>query len=367
MLQRQLEERGIETELFVPEGSSGAGALRDRFHNPRIRRPLGELIESFRPDLLHVHNFLRRLSPVPFKVAKEHGLPSVLTVHDFQLVCPRTWAIRADGMPCPKPEWTRCVFGSCRGSLRGPGGRLIYAMNTLRRAYAARIVAREATSLMTPAQALADRIERALGRTAQHVPHPFENLGPFTAPTSRDLLFVGRVAQEKGIDLVLDGLSEVEGLSLTVAGDGPDLEPLRERTRKLALEERVTFLGRVEPGRVRELMKEHGALVVPSVWMETGPLVVFEAFSAGRPVLGSERGGIAEQVEDQKTGFVFEPTRQAAVVEALRAYRRLDDVAHAEMARRAYDRSLTGRLDQFVDRVLEVYEASRGGTNGRTP
>ena len=63
----------------------------------------------------------------------------------------------------------------------------------------------------------------------------------------------------------------------------------------------------MQPEQVVETIRKYDALVVPSVCLETGPLVVLEAFAAGVPVIGSRLGGIAEMVRDGVDGFLFQP------------------------------------------------------------
>jgi glycosyltransferase involved in cell wall biosynthesis len=72
-------------------------------------------------------------------------------------------------------------------------------------------------------------------------------------------------------------------------------------------ESRIRWLQPVKPEAVVETIGKYDALVVPSVWLETGPLVVLEAFAAGVPVIGSRLGGIAEMVRDGVDGFLFKP------------------------------------------------------------
>jgi len=71
-------------------------------------------------------------------------------------------------------------------------------------------------------------------------------------------------------------------------------------------ESRIRWLEPVQPEKVVETIRKYDALVVPSVWLETGPLVVLEAFAAGVPVIGSRLGGIVEMVRDGVDGLLFE-------------------------------------------------------------
>src|SRR5262249_32166598 len=74
---------------------------------------------------------------------------------------------------------------------------------------------------------------------------------------------------------------------------------------------RVHFKPFVDPSAVIDTIAEHDVLAVPSQWMETGPLVVLEAFAAGVPVIGSALGGIAELVSDGSNGLLVDGYRSA--------------------------------------------------------
>jgi glycosyltransferase involved in cell wall biosynthesis len=72
------------------------------------------------------------------------------------------------------------------------------------------------------------------------------------------------------------------------------------------------------PEELATNLAQHHVVVVPSIWLETGPLVVMEAFSLGLPVVGSRLGGIAEKVRDGVDGLLFEPGDEQALAAILR-------------------------------------------------
>lgn len=363
---RMLREHGHEVEVHAPRAEvGGLAGLRDRWRNPEVVELVGARLREFRPHVVHVHNFLRRLSPAPFPLATAAGVPTVLTVHDFQLTCPRTWALRADGRPCPRPALALCMLGNCRGGERGVAGRLVYAANTLRVRMAARVVRRHATRIHAPSQALALRLCHVLRREVVHLPHPFPPpvAADAVAAPPQALLFLGRVAAEKGVLTLVDALAALRrqgaAVPLTIAGDGPDLPAVRARTAALALDDLVRCVGWVDEAQVPRLFAEHGALVAPSHWQENSPIVVHQAFAAARPVLASARGGLCELVDDGATGFLFEPRDLASVTAALRRWRDLDGDGRAALARAARDRAArAGGELAYVRRLVSEYLAA---------
>lgn len=181
-------------------------------------------------------------------------------------------------------------------------------------------------------------------------------------PVPGQFLFVGRLAEKKGADVLLRAVAEVPEASLVVAGDGPDDAALRALSRELGIEERVRFAGRVSRGELREELRRAYAVVVPSVVasdgdQDTTPLVMSESMSAAVPVVASRLGGLAERIEPGATGYLAEPGSVASLADALREAL-ADPQAVEEVGRRASDRIRGSDLDlrTTVARYTEILE-----------
>lgn len=141
--------------------------------------------------------------------------------------------------------------------------------------------------------------------------------------------YLGRISPEKGISILLDALASLpqaipfrfEFCSATLGRSNlrPEEGALVERVRTLATRDsRIRVLDGVANERLAEVLAGWDALVVPSLWFESGPQVVYEAFSVRTPVIGSDRGGIAELVEDGRTGYLVPPGDAGALAAVLR-------------------------------------------------
>lgn len=119
-------------------------------------------------------------------------------------------------------------------------------------------------------------------------------------PRDRELLFVGRLVSDKGVDVLLDalGLLAGEGLepALTVVGEGPERPLLEERARRLGIAERVRFLGARTGEELVEILNRHRILAVPSRYAEPFGIVALEGIACGCVVVGSARGGLPEAI-----------------------------------------------------------------------
>lgn len=142
--------------------------------------------------------------------------------------------------------------------------------------------------------------------------------------------FIGRLTVEKGVRVLLNAIEKVDDGNLAVEFCSPAFKASTPRTEEAILadevrdreikDHRVRVRGRVEPSEISGVMAEWDALIVPSLWMETGPQVVTEAFHAGIPVVGSRRGGIQELVKEGESGFLFPPGDSDALAALIRRF-----------------------------------------------
>jgi glycosyltransferase involved in cell wall biosynthesis len=115
----------------------------------------------------------------------------------------------------------------------------------------------------------------------------------------RDLVFVGRLVSDKGVDILLDAMAlSREGLALRLAvvGDGPEMARLREQAARLGIGSRVRFLGTRTGEDLVRLLNRHQVLVVPSRYAEPFGIVALEGIACGCAVVGSEGGGLKDAI-----------------------------------------------------------------------
>jgi glycosyltransferase involved in cell wall biosynthesis len=166
---------------------------------------------------------------------------------------------------------------------------------------------------------------------------------PFGAGGGSYLLAAGRIAPEKGIDAAAR-IARAVGLPLRVVGDVYD-----ERARRSIDPAGVTFDGPRPRDEVFRIMGAAAALVMPVRWDEPFGLVAIEAMAAGTPVVAYRRGGLAEVIEDGRTGFLVAPGDEAAFADAVRRAGTIDRAACRAHAARAFS------LERMVQAYATLY------------
>ncbi len=136
-------------------------------------------------------------------------------------------------------------------------------------------------------------------------------------PVDGHILFLGRISEEKGVKLLLEAWQKVDSgrRKLRIVGEGPELPAMKRLARNLVLRQ-VEFLGFVPKSRHPDLWSSTSVLVAPSVWMEPFGMVVLEAWREGRPIVATTLGSFPELIEDERDGWLADPT-PAAFAEAL--------------------------------------------------
>jgi glycosyltransferase involved in cell wall biosynthesis len=117
-------------------------------------------------------------------------------------------------------------------------------------------------------------------------------------------LYFGRLIDVKGVDILVEALRNCRDIPFKIVGDGPDFEKLKLFSRMNDLSN-VEFTGAIWGNALNDIISRSKFVVVPSIWHENFPYVILQAFAAGKPVIGSNRGGIPELVLENERGLQY--------------------------------------------------------------
>jgi glycosyltransferase involved in cell wall biosynthesis len=323
------EERVVDTQAAV---------LTARGHD--VVRSDGRSLPHERFDIVHVHKQFPMLRTPVYGA----DAPIVQHLHNARAVCIQPFLVR-DGAACndcvghsPLPGIVhRCYRGSAALSAAA-------SVVQLRHRRKWRSVAR----FIAVSDAVAQAVRATLPNDRVVVCHNGLDTDPGPRDLARDegyALYVGRLSEEKGIDLLLDAAANMPDMRFVIAGDGPDRDALEQRAGT-----NVSFVGHLDRVGVFDALARARVLVAPSRGQEPFGLTVAEAAAVGVPALVTRVGGMPEIVRDGETGVVVAPFDAKAISDG---FAKLHDGMGAA-ARRHYEANFTP--DAFADRLLAIYD-----------
>jgi glycosyltransferase involved in cell wall biosynthesis len=328
-------------------------------------RAFGTVLDEFQPDVVHLHAFTSAISARLAREAKQRGCPIVFNYHTPTVSCPRQTLRLFGAEICDgKIDQRRCTacnlhshgvprgLATMIGAMPAAASRELARMNlqggiwtVLRMPELIDIRIHAFRSLMD----ISDRVIALCHWTRDllllnGIPAGKLTLcrqginwssAAFPPPGSRPaatlplrMIFLGRMHETKGPHVLIEALRQAPDLPVRIdffgvrQGEGGDT--YAERLRQMSgADSRIRLLPALSPSEVIATLQRYDAILIPSQWLETGPLVVLEAFAARTPVIASALGGIAELVTDGADGLLVSPWHSPAAWAA--ALRRICD------------------------------------------
>lgn len=359
-----LRARGHDARLFASRAHTNGGSDLADYHcfgtasplraalwcgNPsaffRLRRALAE----FRPDVVHVRLFLSQLSPLILPLLRE--IPSIYHDGWYRTVCPIGSRVLPDGRGCGDPAGYVCYQNGCVPLVAWP---LLMTQLRLWRNWRGvfDVVVANSRSVagwlevsgITPVEVIYNGV-------VARAPRP-----PLGEPPT--IAFAGRLAYEKGVDILLDAfklvIQHLPQTQLMIAGEGPESRRLRWIAKQLGAN--IDFLGHQPRETIERRLDAAWVQVIPSRGAEAFGNAAAEAMMRGTAVVASADGGFIEYVQHEHTGLLVPPGDHAALGKALLQV--VSDRDYAESLGQAGRRFALKAFDQgqFLDRFVAIYE-----------
>lgn len=331
-LSEELKSKGHEIEFFgmydeknIVGNSENLYTTNMDFHSTGIARffypfkiiysieaykKIGKVIDSFKPDIVHMNNINFQLTPSIIYAIKKRNIPLVQTVHDYQMICPNhlLYSLK-ETKPCERcisGSKLNCLKYSCIHSSKAKSliGAIEAKLYSLLRTY------KKVDLYVCPSKFLEEKLLSAdslySGKT--FMVHNFIEKKPMPEKTDTKMpyvAFASRLSIEKGVDILAKAAKLLPDITFKIAGNGPDDECLKNIPN-------VNMLGFLSGDELISLIANAKVMILPSVWYENCPLNILETLSFGVPVITMNCGGMAELIEDGKTGLLIkEPTPEA--------------------------------------------------------
>ena len=321
------------------------------FPDLEMRRAIAAELAGGNFDVAHAHNWIVNSALGP---ARRHGVPLVLTLHDYAHVCAVKRFVH-DGRPCSGPAAAKCIRCAAGHYGRAVGPATVVAngaMSLARDRGIARFLA------VSSAVADGNRLS-ATGVPYEVVPNfiPDDLVETRPVPPGGPLLFTGDLTTQKGVLVLAEAYRRL--------ADPPELRLVGRSIPGVEVPA-IPGLRLVGPLPHEQVMPEVAAarlVVVPSVMPDPCPTVVLEAMAKGRPVVAAGHGGIVDMVDDGVTGRLVPPGDPAALAGAIAELLAAPDRAVA-MGAAGRQKVQAFTASSVIERIEVVYGRLSAGAAG---
>ncbi len=299
------------------------------------RRKLKTLIKNNKIEIAHIHQYKGILTPSVLKVLKREKIPVVFSLHDYQLLCPHVSFLDGTNKICERcinKSSFNCVLNKCNHN------NYIYSFISF--------IEFNFNKIYTPPAKYFERLisvsqfsykkhqlNTTLSSKLTHLYNFFPNIDQVIPNREKGgyMLFYGRLSKEKGIPTLIEAWKKRKHLKnkLVIAGDGP----LKEFCISASNDnESIFYVGYKKGNDLKNLINNASFIIVPSEWYENNPLTIIEAYAHGKPVIGSNIGGIPEMIIDGKTGYLFESANQISLLEKINTAEKLNKLDYFNLS-----------------------------------
>lgn len=316
-ISRSLKKIGHEIIIVYGEGPHPKEVAKEGYQAyqiPGIGEPhskteeealakIKEIVTVENPDVINIHNIQNAKVVDQFHASA----PTMRYVHDHRLYCPgfsKTWY--ESNQICPIPFSFDCLVNAYKEhcATRRPTRLLqkfhdkFYELDVNRKLPRLLLASNYMTS-----QLLINKFDP---KTFVVLPDMVELPAKITTPQAgRNILFVGRLTIEKGLQYLIDAMTEIPDAVLTVVGVGPQLADYRASVKKKGLGKKVLFAGEVSRKEIGDYYIKSNVVAFTSIWPEPHGKIGPEAFSYARAVVGFDSGGVKEWLKDGEFGYLI--------------------------------------------------------------
>ena len=393
---------GVPVERFhynrVPMGTQ-SNLVEMEYDNHLVESYFKAYIKSERPDVVHFFHLLH-LSASPIAACHELHVPMVLTPTDFWFICPLVELRWPDNRTCPGPDnyasnCIRHMFAVSRsaranslfqriptrliklvvllitrfGDLDGKLSPYVRALAARRKFLQHRINLID--RVLAPTRLMSSKLSENGLETRRIVALPFglnlsymQGVRRPTPGASLRLGFIGTLKDHKGVHVLVQALRELSGkpIELKIYGKTTETNRYVRKLKAMAAEDpRIEFCGTFPNSRIGEVFSQLDALVVPSLWHENSPLVIYSAQAAGCPVIASDMAGMSEVIMHGDNGLLFRAGNVHELAACINSLLEKPDLLQqlSTNARRPLS------IEEYADKLVHVYTELHAEAAGR--
>ncbi len=326
--------------------------LRSFFYNKKAVKQLESVIKTEKPDIAHIHLYLNGLSQGILPVLKKHGIPIVMTLHDYRQICPSYLLIDKNLNICEKcigGNYFNCMFTRCSNGSLIQSTLLTMEMYYRRLFYKTEEYVDRFICVSDFVYNKHKEFNPAITSKSEIISNPVQT--PSAPPFTRGdyLLYAGRLSREKGINTLLEAVKSLPGIKLKIAGCG-DLELNN-------IPPNVEILGFKHKDELSLLIQNAMYTVTPSECYETFGLSCAESLALGTPVIASRIGALPEIVKHGENGFLFTPKNTEELRNTIRKAINIPDDIYMSMIQKGRQSVIEFSDKEYIRKLLAVYNS----------
>jgi len=353
-LMPKIDDHVIASKNIFKKASAAIQTIYNRESKDHIRN----LIETFKPDIVHCHNIYNLITPSIFPVLKSKGIPIVMTLHDLKLACPnhRMFTEGAVCERCKKHKYYNAFLHRCFRNSRQVS---LVGMLEAYTHYFMRSFSRYIDLFISPSRFFKEKMTE-WGIPSKKIVqlNNFVSLKPYIEPRKKNQFFYfGVLSEIKGNTILLQAMTHLKNKAELVIGG---TEPREEGLQKIISDKKLSnikLLGFLEARERDQVIQESIASIIPSLFYDNQPTTVLETMACGRPVIASRIGGIPEMVSDGKEGLLVKPDHSVDLAQKMDWL--LEHPTEAlEMGKRG-QKTIQDSFspEKHLEKTMEVYES----------
>ncbi len=321
------------------------------------RKYIEQLIQDQNPDIAHLQSIEHHISPSILHSFRKYSIPVVQSINTYKLVCAsyRLYLLEKNEI-CERCLYgkhyhavqTRCVKGSLSASVLGMIEMYLHQAMKIYHLVDKFIVSNDfmASQLIS------------VGYESQKI---VKLLNPFTLQDYEPgdsfddyILYFGRLDPEKGVMTLLQAMKRLPRLKCVIVGNGSQMTELQDWVKQHQLQN-VVFTGSKWGDELKPYLAKARLVVVPSLWYEPSPYVVYQSLATGKAVVGANIGGIPDLINNEETGLIFEAGNSEDLAVKLEGI--AFDIPQLQQMGRAARRWTEVNLDPtiYYDKLMALY------------
>lgn len=327
----------------------------NRFYSFKAKRKISEVLDSFKPDIVHINNIIGGITFSILPEIKKRKIPVVITIHDFRILCPVGIFVNGKKKICEKckvGKYYHCVLNNCN-----PDGLLKNIMIT------AESYLRD---IFLHHEKYFDKYIFVSNFTKNKFLEFFPRLNSksevvynFTTRFNKEIikgkyfLYLGRLDREKGIDILTSAFKNLDEYELIILGKGK----LENELLNLNIPN-IKYLGFKTGKELEDYIINSYFVIIPSSCYETLSMTAVEAISMSKPIIASNLGGLIELTDDGKNGLIFEAHNSQSLITTIKYSANLSDDEYHKMSSNSFSYALQNFSSElYYEKLFNIYQS----------